>query len=355
MRRSHALLSLSGLLVAALSGCSAPSSDGGAAPDPNQGRIEARDPASDAVVLNYEGGTITFGDVEPDVRGTLNDLDQQRFEAIEAFALRRVNEILVDARAEAEGLDRQAYLEREIASRNPTPTEEQIQIFYQQNLSQMRGRSVDEVRGQISDYLVQQGAIRTESDFLAELRRDAGVSVTLDPPRLQLDLPESAMARNGGADAPVTLVEFADFECTFCRRAHTTVERLLAEYGDTIRYVFVDHPLDMHERAVPASVAARCADEQGEFWNYHENLMVMRGDLSDADLAKRARDLGLDTDMFNACYQSNRYADTVNALLEHGQRLGISATPTFFVNGRMISGAKSYDDFKAIIDAELEG
>jgi len=125
------------------------------------------------------------------------------------------------------------------------------------------------------------------------------------------------------------------------------------QYGDKIRYVFRDYPLGFHKRAVPASVAAYCANEQGKYWDYYESLKVMVGDLSDADLNKRASDLGLNMDEFGACMTSGRHEPQVNAGFADGQKLGVTGTPTYFINGRMLIGAQPLDAFKAIVDDEL--
>ncbi len=185
-----------------------------------------------------------------------------------------------------------------------------------------------------------------------ELKEKYGFSVTLPAPRVDLSLADDAASR-GDENAPVTLVEFGDYQCPFCRRAHTTVQRVLNEYGDQIRYVFLDYPLGNHDRAVPAAEAAYCAGEQDKYWDYSEHLMMMAGDLNDNDLRGRAEQIGLDVTEFMSCYTSGRHTDRITAAQQTGSSAGVDSTPTFFINGRMLVGAKNFETFKLIIDEEL--
>ena len=168
-----------------------------------------------------------------------------------------------------------------------------------------------------------------------------------------MKIPEGEPTR-GPDSAPITMVEFSDFQCGYCKRAEATVERLLAEYGDKIHFVYRDYPLQFHKRAEPASIAARCAGDQGKYWEYHNNLMNIRGDLGDADLKKRAEGTQLDMAAFSACLESEAHQSTVRASFQDGASLGVSGTPTFFINGRRLVGARPYEDFKSVIEDELQ-
>lgn len=149
------------------------------------------------------------------------------------------------------------------------------------------------------------------------------------------------------------MVEFADYECPYCRQSYASVRRVLANYGDRVRYVYRDFPLAFHPRATPAALASRCAEEQGKYWEYHENLMTVSGDLSDRDLVQRAESLGLDLARFRSCLDSKCHQGAIDASLLEGRTAGVEGTPAFYINGRFVSGAKSFDTFRAIIDEEL--
>lgn len=158
----------------------------------------------------------------------------------------------------------------------------------------------------------------------------------------------------GPEDAPVTIIEFSDYQCPFCARAEPTIKQVLEEYGDKVRLVYRDFPLDqLHPYARKASEASHCAEEQGKFWEYHDALYEDQGSINEAGLEQFAKDLGLDMDAFNSCLDSGKYADEVQKDLEDGQEYGVSGTPAFFVNGFSISGAQPFAVFKDIIDKEL--
>ena len=161
----------------------------------------------------------------------------------------------------------------------------------------------------------------------------------------------------GPEDAPITFIEFSDFECPYCRQHFLEVyPRLLEKYGDQIRYVYKDFPLtSIHANAVPAAEAALCANEQGSFWEYHDLLFTMRLDLGSETYLTYAEELGLDLDTFGTCVDERRYADEVRGDYDFAANLGIRSTPTFFINGLVVQGALPYEEFIKIIDAELAG
>lgn len=159
----------------------------------------------------------------------------------------------------------------------------------------------------------------------------------------------------GPEDAAVTIIEFSDFQCPYCGRFfQQTLPQLMAQYGDRIRFVYRDFPLDqIHPFARGAAIAAECADDQGKFWEYHDLLFSNQQALSGADLKSYADRLGLDTEAFAACVDDSRYNDEVNADLRDGLQAGVTGTPTFFINGRRVVGAQPLQTFQAIIDELL--
>jgi protein-disulfide isomerase len=171
----------------------------------------------------------------------------------------------------------------------------------------------------------------------------AASAAAQDAPRFTAD---PAMTR-GPAAAPVTIFEWSDYECPFCKRAQET------EFPDTVRLVFKDFPLRSHPNALPAALAARCAGAQDRYWEYHDLLFVGQPDLSRDDLIGYARRLGLDTPAFTECLDSSRFRDAVLADQREGREAGVRATPTFFINQRKIEGALSLDAFRAAVRQAL--
>jgi len=170
-----------------------------------------------------------------------------------------------------------------------------------------------------------------------------------DAPRFTAD---PAMTR-GSAAAPVTIYEWSDYECPFCKRAQEVLLRLQGEFPDTVRLVFKDFPLRSHPNALPAALAARCAGAQGHYWAYHDLLFVAQPDLSRDDLIGYARRLGLDAPAFTECLDSSRFRDAVLADQREGREAGVRATPTFFINQRKIEGALPLDEFRDAIKQAL--
>lgn len=159
----------------------------------------------------------------------------------------------------------------------------------------------------------------------------------------------------GPADAPVTIIEFSDYQCPFCKKVEATINQIIETYGDKIRFVYRDFPLGFHQYAQKAAEASECADEQGKFWEYHDKLFENQQAINIENMKRWARDLNLDPDKFDDCLDSGKYASEVQKDLQDGQAAGVSGTPTFFINGKKLSGAQPFSTFKAIIDAELAG
>lgn len=160
----------------------------------------------------------------------------------------------------------------------------------------------------------------------------------------------------GPKDALVTVVEFADFQCPFCRRhAQETLPQLKERYGDKVRYVFRDFPIvDLHPASYASAEAAQCAFAQGGFWPFHELLFKKPEMPTRVDFMRYAAKAGLNAAAFKICVESRHFKDEVKADMDAGVAYGITGTPTFFVNGREIDGAASFSEFSRIIDEELK-
>ncbi|GAB4576476.1 MAG: hypothetical protein Kow0077_32950 [Anaerolineae bacterium] len=157
----------------------------------------------------------------------------------------------------------------------------------------------------------------------------------------------------GPEDAPVTIIEFSDFRCPYCRRfAETTLHPLLEQYGDQVRFVYRDFPI-LGDLSFQAALAAECANEQGEFWAYHDLLFENQQTLSQERFTELAEEAGMDGDQFAACLDEETYRDEVVADFQAARALGATGTPAFFINGRFVSGAQPLLVFQEIIDSEL--
>jgi protein-disulfide isomerase len=265
-----------------------------------------------------------------------------------------IAEMLVAEAAKGKGMSPDAYVEAEIARRAKPVTDADVVAFYQSNIGQMQGRSLDAVAPVINRYLQEQQRVTARQALVAELRKGGpALRVLIDAPRHELTLAATDPAI-GSASAPVTIVEFSDFQCPFCQRVAPTLKQVQKTYGDKVRIVWKDFPLtQIHPEAFKAGEAAHCAGEQGKFWEYHDRLFANQQALQADSLKKYAAEAGLDAAKFNACVDTSKYGDRVREGVAQGSRLGVNSTPTLYVNGRMLSGAQPYEAIAAVIDEEL--
>jgi protein-disulfide isomerase len=166
-------------------------------------------------------------------------------------------------------------------------------------------------------------------------------------------VPVEGSPMRGPADAWVTMVEFADFQCPYCGRAAPTVRQVAQTWPDDVRVVFKHLPLSFHAHALSAALAAQCAFEQGRFWEMYDALFADQSKLADADLAQTAQALGLDTGAWTACLSSDEARQKVQADVDLSDQIGVTGTPAFYVNGERIAGAQPFETFRTVIEAKL--
>lgn len=265
-----------------------------------------------------------------------------------------IADMLLAEEAKKKGMSPDAYVESEVAKRVKPVSEADVVTFYQSNMNQMQGRSLEQMSPAINRYLSDQQQETARQALVADLKKAGpAIRVSLDAPRQTVSLAATDPAQ-GPASAPVTLVEFSDYQCPFCQRVEPTIKQLRTTYGDKLRIVWKDFPLtQIHPQAFKAGEAGHCAGDQGKYWEYHDRLFANQQALQPADLKKHAADLGLDAAAFGACLDSSKYGERVRDGVSLGDRLGVNSTPTIFVNGRRFSGAQPYEVFVAAIDEEL--
>jgi protein-disulfide isomerase len=247
-----------------------------------------------------------------------------------------------------------ALVDAEITSRVKPVTTDDVTAFYEENKSRLQG-DLKTFQEQIRTYVSTQRLQTQRQAFLQSLRSAAKITVFLTPPPIH----RSAIATigaptRGPADAPVTIVEFSDFHCPYCRQVQPVLDQVRRKYGNRVKLVFRDYPIDvLHPQARAVAEAARCATEQGRFWEFHDLVFKGSPDATAALLDGYAKSLGLDTAAFASCRTSGKYKAAVTSSTDEGAELGITGTPTFFINGRMVVGALPLDAFSKVIDEEL--
>jgi protein-disulfide isomerase len=262
---------------------------------------------------------------------------------------------LIGQAAKAKGVTAEQWMQAEVGKRIKPITEADVVTFFQENQGQMQGRPLADVGPAIRRYLEEQQRAGAQQAVIEELRK-AGprIQLLMDAPRQQVAIgPDDAS--EGPANAPVTIIEFSDFQCPFCQRVAPTLKRVRETYGDKVRIVWKDFPLtQIHPQAFKAAEAGNCAREQGKFWEYHDRLFANQAALQPEFLKKYAADAGLDAAKFNACLDTAKYSDRVQEQMGVGTGLGVGSTPSLYVNGRLVAGAQPYETFVTIIDEELE-
>ncbi|HET7291289.1 MAG TPA: thioredoxin domain-containing protein [Vicinamibacteria bacterium] len=309
------------------------------------------DPPGDAVAV-VEGTPITRAALEQRARGALAQLRQQEYETRRQALEALVAEELLKREAARRGVTVEELLKKEVEEKVAPVTAEQVQAQYAAVKARLGPRSEEDGKKLVERNLAQQRQNERRAAFLRELRGKAGVRILLEPPRVAVEVADAPT--KGSAGAPVTIVEFSDFECPFCVRARATLKRIAEVYGDKVRIAFRDYPLPNHAKAPKAAEAADCAGDQGKFWEMHDKLFGASPKLDVADLKRYAGELGLDAAGFDACLDDGRHAASVKADVEAGAGYGVSATPAFFINGRLLSGAQPFERFAEVIDDELQ-
>jgi len=330
----------------------------GAAPPP------AAEPAPEenAVVATWNGGQLTQADVKEEAGGQLDKMEaeylQQRYDFTRNVIDALVNEQILEAEAKAKGVESvDVLLRNEIEGKVTEPSEAEIVAEFDRVKGQMPGVELEMVRGPIVQQLMRGRMEKAYMAYINELRTASDLKVVLERPEVPRVNVEIAAddPSIGPKDAPITIIEFAEYECPFCGRADDTIQQVLETYEGKVRFVFKDYPLDFHPRARPAAIAAHCAGEQDKYWEMNRVLLRNQKALGDSDFVRFATDLELDMDAWSACLTSGKYDAGIDADMKAAAAAGVQATPTFLVNGILLSGALPFDSFKNIIDAELEG
>jgi protein-disulfide isomerase len=323
---------------------------------PQNGKLQS-DVASSQVVARMGNGKVTLGqaeDAQPDqLEGARSKVLQAQlglFMAERQAAIAAIDKQLVEAQAAKEHISSAELLKKHVDDQIKDPSDEAIRIYYLGPQTQM---PYNEARPKIVDHVRKLEQKKALEDYVASLQKAADVKVTLLPPRVDVTVGDSPSI--GPVDAPITLVEFADYQCPYCHQMEPVVQSIREQYGDKIRLVFKNFPLPNHQYAEKAGEAALCAGQQGQYWPYHDRLFASTGpnDLEVSGLKKTAADLKLDTARFDTCLDSGAEAATVAKTLAEGKAIGIGGTPSFTINGYFLSGAIPQEVLTDVIDVEL--
>ncbi len=312
-------------------------------------------PADKPGVAAVVGGqTITNAELEKAIAGKLAQLEEESYKLKSQQLDMMITRQLLEKEASKRGITVKQLIDVEVSSKAGAVSDSDVEAFYQENKARLTG-SEAEARQRIRNYLESQKLILRRDAFLQQLREANKVEVYLKPPpirRTEVNI-DGAPVR-GAATAPVTIVEFSDFHCPFCKQVQPTLTRVLSRYGDKVKLVFRHYPIDsLHPGARAASEAAQCAVDQGKFWQFHDRLFAGGSDSTPAALKTVAVEAGLDAAAYEKCLSSGKSKSVVEKDVEQGNALGLTGTPAFYINGRLISGAQPFEEFVRVIDQEL--
>ncbi len=308
---------------------------------------------ADPVLATIDGHRITQSEVDARVIDEISS--NQRYELRKRALDSMIDKYLIDHAAKKAHMTSAAYLDAQIHPKGSTVTAADARKYYDAHKAGLDAQTGHKPYEQIQAPLI--SALQRHYDqqrrdaLMDKLRADNHVKMALEAPREQVA--SAGHPWSGGKDAPVTIVEFSDFQCPFCRAAEPTLTAIRTKYGDRIKFVYMDFPLGMHAHALDAAVAGRCAAEQNKFWQFHDAMFADQGKLDPASLQQTAAKLGLDAKKFDSCFKQRKVVAGVRADQAEGERLGVTGTPTFFINGRQMVGVESQASMAAMIDEEL--
>jgi protein-disulfide isomerase len=301
--------------------------------------------AGQTVIASVGTRSITLRDLEQAAALPLYQADQQRHAMLRAALQDMIDDDLLSNEANRRGITVAQLLEQATQSKD---------IARLANLpAPVKRLSPGTAQGRADQHGLQEQR-RIRQALIVALRRQVAIQITLpppDPPRLSVSADDDPSI--GPDSAPVTIVEFSDFQCPYCKLSVPVAKEILRQYPHQVKMVYRDYPGPNHPHAVQAAEAAQCAGEQGQFWDYHDLLFNRQVAGGGWDFAALAGELKLDSGAFGSCLEAGRYREEVMKDLRDGLKLGVSSTPTFFVNGRPLVGAHSFADFKAVIDPLL--
>lgn len=304
-----------------------------------------------SVLATVEGRNITEADIANSIAAQMAQINNQIYTTKKRAIDALIADQLLDQEAKKRGLSREQLLQQEVNAKVAPASDAEIEQFYNANKARLGGKSLEEMKAPIAQQLQNSKLQQQQQTFVRSLRKAAAVKVLLKPPLVTVAL-DGAPVR-GNANAPVTVVEFSDFQCPYCARAEGEIGKVREAYKDQVKIVYKDFPLPIHPNAPKAAEASRCAGEQEKYWEYHDVLFANNNALEVPNLKKFAADLKLDTAKFDACLDSGKYAPEIAKDVAEGTRVGVSGTPAFFINGRLVSGAQPFTAFQEVIEDAL--
>lgn len=306
--------------------------------------------ATGQVIATLNGEAITDEDIRKVAGSDLAQAERELYDARKKGLDQIIEGRLLESEAKKRNISKEDFLKKEVEEKVKIEDRD-LKKVYEEKKAQMQGKSFEEMKGNLNGYLHREKYGDLYDALIKRLKKNAQVAVNIKAPKVEVDEGDSPAI--GPKDAPVHVVEWTDYQCPFCSRSRETVNQILDTYKGKVRYVIRDFPLSFHKDSLKAHEGAHCAGDQGKYWDMNKKLFGNQKDIKVEDLKKYAGEIKLNMGKFNECLDSGKYTKTVQENQAAGEKVGVSGTPAFFINGRMISGARPFSSFKEIIDDEL--
>lgn len=306
-----------------------------------------KDAPSPGIIAKVNGKDVSMDELEkssPEIFNAKLELYQAQKRAVDEMVRQSILEEL--AKKDSKSVD--DFVKGEMEKAKKKISDKEVAAFLKDKVAK-----ADDVPAHIKDQV--RGMLHMQK-LVADNTKKASPELYLQRPKAPgVTFKTEGEATWGKDDAAVTVVEFSDFQCPFCSKGKERVAALKKEYGKKIRIIFKNFPLPMHPEARPASEAALCVNEQNsdKFWTFHDMLFEHQDKLGASDLKEYAKKVGVDMKKFEECVSTKKYAAHVEGTIEEARKNGVNSTPSFFVNGYPIRGARDIEEFKEIIDEEL--
>jgi len=313
------------------------------------GESGAPSPDQAGVVAVVDGTPITLGEFERQRPLALFQAKNTFYEAEKKAVDTYLDDYILERQARKENVSVPRLLELHVnATIAKDPTDESLEIYYE---GLDTTEAFDTMKVKIRDHIRERRIGKAKDAYLQSLRKEARIEIQVEGPRATVSAGAAPM--RGTTSAPLTLIEYADYECPYCQQSAPDLAKIEAAYQGKLAFVYKDFPLPMHPHAQKAAEAAQCAGAQNKYWEYHDLLLTTK-QLEMPDLKAAASTLDLDTAAFNTCLDSGQKSSVVKANMDEGIELGVTGTPSFFLNGKFISGSLPFEQFHQVLDEELK-
>ncbi len=313
------------------------------------------------VLATWNGGEILREQVESDVAEQLRKLDaeyrMQRYELVHKALVNRLDRALMGQAAKDRGLaGRSELIRQEVNDRLSEPTADDVEAAWLAHKAKYPRADRETAEPRLREELRESQRQALRDSLLAELRADYTADIQQrypEMPRVQVSVSDDDPTM-GPEDAPVTIVEFGEFECFYCFKARDDIDALFEAFPGQVRLVFKDFPLTGHKRARIGARAAHCAGQQGRYWDMFNLLLENHSRLGRDALVDFSTELGLDLGTWEACLEDRSLDQGIDDDLALGRRLGVAGTPTFFINGIMVQGDQDFDVLHGLVSKEIQ-